>query len=302
MLKTKGDLLMVKVKMIRCLIVCIIVCFCATGCNHIEQDLAANSSDENTLENVSDKNDENVSVDYESYIGKIWVVEEWTGGRYDNPSFFLTKIQNGYVEGWYSIDSIAKPDFYFYSFKTSKYLKKLEGTLNKNTIEVQFSDQSGNNGEFVLDLSSNERIKMNLVDNKKAKITEESNFKEEMEYRPLNLNNIEHFYKIEECSLSTEMDNWGRVSLISGEICTEDKIHPVVYLANEDENILYDFDAPFKIGTRITKTEIKDVNKDGLDDVIINTMFIEDKELEPIIWTFIQRNDGKFYDSSLEEN
>lgn len=78
-------------------------------------------------------------------------------------------------------------------------------------------------------------------------------------------------------------------------------MHPVVYITDDNDNILYVFEAPFKVGTKITDIAIQDFNNDNLIDVGLVTGFIEDEEIEPIEWVFLQNEDGIFYSNQLVE-
>lgn len=286
----------------------IIICFCISRCGN-GKEYANNNENQTSISNFEDSNstmagdsvvgEVNDNINYDKYIDKIWVVESWTGGAYDYPSFYISKIQNGEVEGRYSTGSVAQPDFYIYYFEPSKYLGDLTGTINNGIVEAEFSDNVGNKGNLVITFKEDERIEVNIQYAEK-----EENYKEiELDgyfiFKPFNLKDIHDFEKIEEHSFSVDMDNWGKVKLISGEINTGDIIHPVVYLVNENDDILYVFDAPFKTGTRISDVSIEDINNDGLNDVTIITKFLEDDEIKPIKWVFLQKEDGTFYDSSL---
>ena len=49
----------------------------------------------------------------------------------------------------------------------------------------------------------------------------------------------------------------------------------------------------------LIEASIKDINNDGLKDVMITTSFIDDPNIEPIEWIFYQMSNGLFYDSEL---
>ena len=54
-----------------------------------------------------------------SYLRKIWVVDNWAGGAYTYPlSFYITKIEDGVIEGRFSTSSVAFPDFYSYNYES----------------------------------------------------------------------------------------------------------------------------------------------------------------------------------------
>jgi len=93
-----------------------------------------------------------------------------------------------------------------------------------------------------------------------------------------NKENIESLIKggleiIENQSFWIEFENWGKVKFISSEILIDGTYKLRFYLTNESEDILYQF--PEFIGNdwptfyEIRAVSFKDINKDGLKDIII---------------------------------
>jgi hypothetical protein len=99
----------------------IIVCIGLTGCAY-NKDKVENSEKQpskSTETNVTDSQvtsspptdtaqsepidipskDNTDIIDYDQYLKKIWVVKNWNGEEYDYPSFYITKIENGVIEG-----------------------------------------------------------------------------------------------------------------------------------------------------------------------------------------------------------
>jgi hypothetical protein len=57
------------------------------------------------------------TIDYTPYLKIIWVASEWDGGVYDSISFFITKIENGKIEGTLGA-GIITPEFFSNSLIT----------------------------------------------------------------------------------------------------------------------------------------------------------------------------------------
>jgi len=243
------------------------------------------------------------TIDYNQYRKKIWVVKSWNGGAYDYSSFFISKIENRVVEGKLSTSSVAKPDFYFYSLDPSKYLGDLSGTVNNGVAKCQFSDKDGNKGNVTLVFKEDNEIEATIEYTDKGSAYKDLSLDGNYLFRPynladINLAGINEITLLEDHSFAVDLNSWGSVNFVSGESNTGDKIHPVVYLTNEHDDILYDFAAPFKTGSEITEASIKDINEDGLKDVTIFTGF-NDPNIEHIEWIFFQMDNGLFYNSNL---
>jgi hypothetical protein len=241
------------------------------------------------------------SIDYNQYLKKIWVVKSWDGEAYDYSfSFFITKIDNGVIEGKLFTRSIANPDFYFYSLEPSIYLGELSGIVNNGVAECQFSDKDGNKGNVTLVFKENNEIEATIKYSDKGEVYNDRSLDDKYLFRPYNLDDNNIFTPIKEHSFAIDLNSWGIVNFVSGESNTGDKVYPAFYLTNEHDDILYEFEAPFKVGSEIIEASIKDINKDGLKDVWIITDFIYEVDDGRIEWIFYQMEDGLFYSSNLE--
>ncbi len=241
------------------------------------------------------------NIDYSQYLKKIWVAKDWSGGAYDKPfSFFITKIENGIVEGKLSTKNIAEPDFYFYSRDSSKYLGNLEGNIKNCIAKCQFSDKVGNKGTVILMLKNNNEIEATIEYTDKSKVNNKIPLDGKYILRPYNLSDIEYFAPDKAHSFTRDLNSWGHINFVSGEVNTGDKVHPEAYLTNDENDILYHFSAAWQIGTTIKDVSIDDIDGDGLKDVKITTNFIEDADIEHIERIFYQMDNGLFYDSTLD--
>lgn len=286
-----------KIRLVAVIYIFVIICS-ITGCGTrseksliIDNNITINETNR-ILNTVLDDLED---VNYENYLKKIWVVEEWNGGAYEYPSFFISEIQNSNIYGRYSTLSVAKPEFYFYSNDPIKYLGQLTGTFIDESAYLNFSDAVGNKGNLVVSFKEDVMIEAIIEYTKKGDNYKDIELDGHFVFVPYNLVHIKNFIQNEEFTLPVKFDYWGDIIIVTGEINTGDKVHPVSYLTNKDNDILYVFEAPFKIGTSISDVKVMDINDDGLQDVIITTTFIQDSEIEPIVWIFAQNEDGTFY-------
>ena len=245
----------------------------------------------------SDKN----ANDYNQYLKKIWVVKSWDGGAYEGFSFFISKIENGKIQGRFSINQVANPDFYFYRLESSIYLGDLSGTVDNGVAECKFSDKAGNRDNVKLVFKENDKIDVTIKFTNKSKDYEDLSLDGKYSFRPYKLTDYENFIRFKAHSFEVELDSWGSVFFVSGKSDNGIVAHPVAFLTNEYGDILYAFGAPFQTGTEIKEASVKDINRDGLKDIKIITGFNEDPDIEPIEWIFLQKENGSFYNSDLEK-
>jgi len=314
---------MIKIRVLIILSICsIIFCVGLTGCvsNKDKADIYENQPSETTNINEISSSDKSQSptdvvqtetidssskenrdiIDYTQYLKKIWVVKSWNGGAYYYSSFFISKIENGVLEGRFSTRSVAEPDFHFYSLDPSKYLGDLSGTVNNSIAECHFSDKVGNKGNVTLVFKENNEIEATIEYTDKRQIYKDLYLDGTFIFRPYNLVDIENFTRLEDHSFVVDLNSWGSVNFVSGEINAGDRTHPGAYLTNEYDDILYEFNVAFKTGSEIIEAQIKDINNDGLKDVMIITSFVNDSEAEHIKFIFFQMDGGLFYSADLD--
>ncbi len=269
------------------------------GCKDTEESFLVeqDQSNENNLFLRTEESD----IDYSFYESKIWVVQNWEAGAYEYSSFRITEVNENDIVGEFTTGgAIAKPNFYFYSFNTPTYIGQMSGTVNANVASLKFSDEEGNSGSIAITFDEGTIL---------ADIhytTQGNNYKNGVSdgcfvFKPYNLKNIENLEVITEYSPYIELNSNKSVRFISGEVNSAYKIHPVAYITDDKDNILYEFVAPFKVGTKITDITIQDFNNDSIPDIGLVTSFIEDEEIEPIEWVFLQNEDGVFYSNQLVE-
>lgn len=252
---------------------------------------------------ISAPSEENIiEINFNEYLKKIWVVKNWNGGACDYSSFFISSIENGVIVGKLSTGSIAFPDFYFYSLDPSKYLGDLSGTVINGMAENQFSDNVGNKGNIILVFKEGHEIEAKIKYTDKGEAYKSLSLDGNYLFTPYNLSDINEFTPFKEHSFAIDLNSWGSINFVSGEVNHGDKVYPAAYLTNEHDDILYKFQASFKNGSEIIGASIKDINNDGLKDVMITTEFIDDPETGRIEWIFYQMSNGLFYDSEINDN
>lgn len=89
-------------------------------------------------------------------------------------------------------------------------------------------------------------------------------------YGSNNINGIKGFTLIENQSFMVNLNSWGNVRFVSGKLTAGNHVPVVFYLTNKNGDILYSFDdTPFPYRVDVKAVSFKDVNKDGLKDIIV---------------------------------
>lgn len=231
------------------------------------------------------ENNKAESIDYSLYLNKVWGVENWDYESYHYaPSFYITKMEDGLIEGEYSKHKTiphnyrAEDDINTIPTLVGQYNKKCEIKTEKGggTIEFVFIDKDTIETTITLDEVD--------VDNNKFPSGK-------YVFRPYNLSDYDNLLEVN--SFKTEFPRWGNVNFVTAVFSTT-KSTPVAYLTNEYDDILYQF-VHFHTGSKIIDVSIEDINDDGLNDIIITTDF-------GIVWFFMQLDNGLFILDKAESN
>ncbi len=242
-------------------------------------------SDSNKTIMLSNNGFENDSI-YESILKKIWIIKNTNNFT---PSIYITKIENGIIEGKWSLELIIMPDCYTTSFESPKY-GAFKGIITDGLAECDFKDESGD-GTLNLVFNENDTIDASIqFSNKNYSDKEypEGNYV----FEPYTISdygmpdNINCYF--------INLNSWGNVFLKTGYVTAH---HPyaVAYLTDENDNILYEFKG-LSNGWQISEVLIEDMNNDGLKDIEI----ILDTPMIGMEYIFIQMENGFFYDSKLD--
>lgn len=132
------------------------------------------------------------------------------------------------------------------------------------------------------------------VSNASASLNAENSRSEAVLDNGSNIKDIKGFVPVENQCFPVDLNSWGSVNFISGKITGGAHVPTVFYLTNESEDILYRFsDSPFPYNVDVSAVSFKDVNKDGLKDIII---IVADNSNagKPIAAVWLQGKDKKF--------
>lgn len=216
------------------------------------------------------------SVDIQSFEKKIWIVDGWDGGNYDAPSIYITKISGDVFEGKLSTGAIAIPDSYAYLYLNEDYVADISGKIVNGVAECHFKDYAGNEGDIELCFQKEGVIEAAFVYFEKGISIYGEDFSQmdlDGNYllHPYNLKDIRGRIKAEETKNKIELDVWGEVILVTEQQKNEslNTICTLVYLTDEQGNILYKFYTSYVGNTRVTDFSIEDINGDGLEDITI---------------------------------
>lgn len=235
--------------------------------------------------------------DGQEYLHKIWVVDDWDGAAYEYPfSICITSINNRNVSGIIKIGAVAMPDCYSYRLAPSAGQGTFSGTISANIAQCSFSTNVGDVGDLKIIFDGRKKIEASITIREKPSIHQK--YTDSTYYlRPYNLSDIHIFSKSPDYTLECAFPRWGMIRLIGKEVDTKRTTHPVVFLIDKDDNILYDL-GYFLNGTEIVNIQAKDINGDGLVDISILSQ-MKSEEYEGLERKFIQLENGLFCRSEL---
>jgi len=237
---------------------------------------------------------------YDQFYKKIWVLKDWDGGSlYQSFSFFLTEIKDENIEGKFSLNSIAEPDFYSKSFKISNSSGNFFGRIGNNLAKCYLSDNTGIIGSLDLILKEKNEIESVICKYKseanRRGIILEGNYI----FRPYNLSDIKFFTKFKKHSFPVSLNSWGNVNFVAGELKVGKGVKPAAFLTNNQDEIFYYFNCDFEFNSNIVDVSIRDINNDGLKDLIITTAY-KNQQFSHLRWIILQKDNGLFYDTSRD--
>jgi len=209
---------------------------------------------------TSPSNSSTDSTIYEQYLRKVWIEKNWDGGDIFYPipfSLSITDIKEEKIEGKFSIDTVADSDYLLGGFT---------GAIQNGKVNCQFDDKSGNKGNMTLDFLENNKLEVSIEFTEKDPIYRAENGT--YLFRLYNLKDVEKSLDaIKTYSIAINLF-WGNVNIVAVVYNVDKSPCPVVFLANDDGDILYRFGGAFPNGTEIKDILIEDINGDGLEDVI----------------------------------
>ncbi|MEH2958120.1 hypothetical protein [Candidatus Merdisoma sp. JLR.KK006] len=232
--------------------------------------------------------------DFDEYLQKIWIREDWEGGNYEKVSFVIQKIGNREIEGIFSVRN--NPDF-------DRREGMFSGHRNGNMAECFFVDADGNTGNLKIVLMGDERIEAEVEYANDTVYFKKEQMSDVSIYRPYRIADIEvegtEFRINEQLQFPVELDNWGEILVTPGLFDTGDRTYPIVFFTDNAQNVLYKLLFFSQVGTEIQDIAVKDMNNDGRKDIEITTYFTGDQKGENypiIIRDYFQWKDGLFYE------
>lgn len=254
-----------------------------------------------TEQSNSSSNSNSKTIDYNQYIKKVWVVKGSANKAYNYSSFCISKIENGKIEGKFATNAIAEPNYYYYLPNHLGYLGNLTGTINNDKAECQFSDGDGDKGNVTLVFKTNVEINATIKYTNKSSAYKDLSLDGNFLFIPNNLKDMNNFTTFKDQCFTVNLNSWGNVNFVSGKATGGKHIPTLFYLTNKNGDILYNFDSPFPYSVTPKAVSFKDINKDGLKDVIIIVSANEDSS-SSIAKVFFQKADGSFNnDGKLDE-
>ena len=219
-------------------------------------------------------------IDWQDFLGKIWITDDWIENRFNLLSFRLDEIKNGSIFGVVKSSDAAFPPVFravgnqVHSGQSSE--SNIILTVQSNKAYGYFELPDGTKGAITIE--AKEKGVISAIIELACMASRHSTyelFEGNFIYRPLNISDmpLSHsasFVEDKNLSFRTNLDVWGytyfRVGTREG-----NRSIPVIYLTDYDGNILYSFEAAYQSFTYVYEIIVKDLNANGLLDVTIVT-------------------------------
>ncbi len=224
---------------------------------------------------------------YLQCVNKIWIPYDIQADeRFERKfHFFIQKIEEDHVEGYYSTffdildieDGIS--DWYF------------TGYIEDSKINCKLWFENKEVGSMVIEYIAEDRLNADVEFH-----YEDTEFNSESIYKVYNIKDLKETDIILDYgrAVDAELDKQGKVQMIPGLLLNR-HTYPVAFITNEQGDILYQLSTGFHTGSRIEEFRIYDMNGDGLEDIEVVTYFGKDYIIEPFHWGFYQDENGTFY-------
>ena len=254
------------------------------------------------------------SFNYNPYLNKIWVVVDQVGDIQTYQfSFIITKIENGIIEGKFSMGGIMNPCInnitnYGWENFCGTILNGMAECLlvsNDNATSVYVANPGGYRGKVSFRLKTDNIIEIKA---KYEKFNETPLISGTYLCRPYNLADVTSgdigLALVKKDSYRVYLESWGTVNFVVGVVSNEqcNNEYPIVCFVDEDDNVLCDFRERIRTDDEIIEIMIEDYNNDGLKDVKIITAPFEfkidsaiDAPEKYVEWVYYQVKNGWFY-------
>lgn len=274
----------------------ITVSFLIAGCGNADSTNRLQQNTEPSLETVKSSEETTPSttasestIDYSQYLKKTWV-RNTDAGFPDNGglSILISRIEDGKIQGDISMVGNAPA----YNMDSAEF----QGTVDDDTAQCQLvNDSRGNKGTVELLFKPEGILEATVTITEKSEDTVMTLPEGTFEFTPYNLKDIKGFAPIEDQTFPVDLNSWGKVKFASGKLTAGSHVPVVFYLTNEDGDILYNFNAVLPYSVDVKAVSFKDVDKDGLKDIIIVVADnYEGSSGGTIATVYFQKEDGSF--------
>jgi hypothetical protein len=239
-------------------------------------------------------------LDFDQYVKKTWIAKLGDDSNpFASPSFFISELENGKIQGKFAPIGIIEPDYRLYSNDDEWRSGVFTGVVYSDRAECQLRwDQEGIMGTVVLVFINSNEIEATVQYMNTPELDEEI-LNGTFLLSPYNIvekaeDDVSYKYQ----SFDVFLNSWGSVKFMSKEMIGGKHDYSGIYLTDENKDILYVF--TYSPNSAYVKDFLfDDFNGDGLRDLILIWGYRVDDTLSAAI-VFWQRPNGAFqYDEDL---
>ena len=282
----------------------ITVSFLIAGCGNADSANRLQQNKEPSMK-TTEASEENIAlttppentVDYSQYLKKTWI-RDTDAGFPDNGglSILISRIEDGKLYGDISVVGNGPA----YNMDSAE----LEGTVDHDTAQCRLvNDSRGNEGRVKLLFKPEGALEAEVTITEKSEDPLITLPQGTFEFTPYNLKDIKGFVPVEAQTFPVDLNSWGNVKFVSGKLTAGNHVPAVFYLTDEGGDILYSFNAVLPYSVDVKAVSFKDVDRDGLKDIIIIVADnYEGSSGGTIATVYMQKADGSFLnDSELDQ-
>ncbi|MCM1155159.1 MAG: hypothetical protein NC314_01145 [Roseburia sp.] len=238
-------------------------------------------------------------LDQESYLRKIWVVQDWNGidggGDYSGrASFRITEMDEDMIRGKFATGTLAEPPLYGGDNVSAENIGDFEGVIRLDKAYCVFSDAAGNEGSFIITFRENALVEASVAYSQKAgqPYTKDARGGT-WTFRPYCMQDILDMDAGEMSCFKSDYlyGPYWRGGQLTYAVVTDETTHVDSFITDDMNNIWYHFPLDYPQDADYCKIKAVYENKDDLQDIRIRCYgiggFMEH--------TLIQQEDGTFY-------
>ncbi|HWT77166.1 MAG TPA: hypothetical protein VN258_20890 [Mobilitalea sp.] len=220
------------------------------------------------------------AIDYTQYIHKIWINRSLMNSENQEMSFYISNITNGKLVGKSTINGL-----HGYCIPDIGHLGEMDyadltGIIKNDIADCDsYASTSGARGNYEFKFKSDDVIEVTFID-----------LNESYKYEPLTIKDVIESGNINKNqSFTVNLNSWGTVNFVTCEMSNA----PTFFLTNKEGDILYYLNLNLMTVDEIKAVSFKDVNKDGLKDIIIIAANKNDSS-NVEAYVILQQADGSF--------